>query len=342
MDRSILKANAKKVMSKNHMMCVVVAFLSMLSGAGFSGGNFSINLNTSDPQAFPDNFFGGATSDESLFGFFITAALFIVAMVATIAIGYVLNAFVFNQLRIGGTRYFLKMRKNNPVDINELVQSYKDKTYLNVAKTVITRDVSILLWSFVFVIPGIIKGYEYAAVDYILSVRPDIDRKEALALSSKIMDGHKFDFFVLELSFLGWELLSIFTCMLLSIFYVNPYKMITHIEFFSAVRDEAIANGIITPNDIPDYCEFVPEAPVMTYGAQTEMPISSVNTQPDNTAENTQADTVNVIDAEHTIVNDEIEPFEVTEPTQSIEPVEAKATDTEESPAITEAEDNED
>lgn len=266
MDRSILKDNAKKVMSKNHMMCVAVAFLSLLSGAGVSSSGVSINFNLNSPQTTVDYFF----NEDVLLDSFISIAAFLVIAVVTLAIGFVSNAFVFNQLRIGGIRYFLKLRKNNPVDINEIIQSYKDKTYLNVAKTVLEKEITILLWSFVFVIPGIIKAYEYMAVNYILSVRPDIDRKEALALSTKIMDGHKFDYFVLELSFFGWELLSAFTCMLLSIFYVNPYKMITEIEFFSAVRDEAIAKGIITPNDIPDYCEFVPETPVMNLGTQYE------------------------------------------------------------------------
>ena len=80
------------------------------------------------------------------------------------------------------------------------------------------------------------------------------------------MDGHKLDLFVLQLSFLGWDILNGFTSGILGIFYVSPYQQATYVEFFSDIRLEAMAKGAITPFDIPDYEYFTPEYQNTPYG----------------------------------------------------------------------------
>ena len=70
-----------------------------------------------------------------------------------------------------------------------------------------------------------------------------MDRKRALELSQQMMDGHKMEAFVLELSFFGWFLLSTLTCGLVGIFYVNPYLDATFAEFYVAIRTESIGKG---------------------------------------------------------------------------------------------------
>ncbi len=79
------------------------------------------------------------------------------------------------------------------------------------------------LWSLLFVIPGIIKSYSYAMTPYILVDQPEVDAREALKRSMRMMDGHKWELFVFQLSFIGWALLSSLTCGILYIFYVGPY-----------------------------------------------------------------------------------------------------------------------
>ena len=101
----------------------------------------------------------------------------------------------------------------------------------------------VFLWSLLLVIPGIIKGYEYRMIPYILAENPGIDTKEAFAMSKQMMDGNKWNAFVLDLSFLGWIILSVFTCGILAVFYVNPYIYMTDAELYVALKEITFGNA---------------------------------------------------------------------------------------------------
>ena len=78
-------------------------------------------------------------------------------------------------------------------------------------------------------------------IPYILAENPKIQRKKAFKLSKKMMKGNKWKTFILDLSFLGWELLSIFTFGLLNIFYINPYKVATTVELYELLKKQIIS-----------------------------------------------------------------------------------------------------
>lgn len=78
-------------------------------------------------------------------------------------------------------------------------------------------------------------------IPYILAENPKIQRKKAFKLSKKMMKGNKWKTFILDLSFLGWELLSIFTFGLLNIFYINPYKVATTVELYEVLKKQIIS-----------------------------------------------------------------------------------------------------
>ena len=189
MNRVQLKETAKALLKKNHWLCVGVSFIVMLlGGATTSSPTFSFNFTTSTNTDIPTDIqdipsFAPDMQEESIPLFILLFLVFFgVAMIA----GFAINAFVGSQVKVGSCRFFLKHRKNHPVEIGELFKSYSDKTFINVAKVSIIKNLSIFLWSALCVIPGIIKTYEYAAVDYILSVNPSMDYKRALDLSKRI------------------------------------------------------------------------------------------------------------------------------------------------------------
>lgn len=78
-------------------------------------------------------------------------------------------------------------------------------------------------------------------IPYILAENPKIQRKKAFKLSKEMMKGNKWKTFILDLSFLGWELLSIFTFGLLNIFYINPYKVATTVELYKVLKKQIIS-----------------------------------------------------------------------------------------------------
>lgn len=92
------------------------------------------------------------------------------------------------------------------------------------------------LWSLLLVIPGIIKQFEYLMVSYILADNPDMPAMDALRKSKQMMKGHKWNAFVLSLSFLGWGILSLLTGGILDIFYVRPYMEATYAELYLALK----------------------------------------------------------------------------------------------------------
>ena len=257
MNTKNLKQRGRATMDKKYWFCVAVAFIMMFAGG--SGSPISLNFNFSTGSGSVsggsiEGFLNGFTSNfDSVFIIAIAVVAFLVAA-AAIAV----NILIFSSFRCGGIRFFMKLRKNQPVEIVEVFENLRDKTFLNIAKVTFFKALSILLWSLVFVIPGIIKTYEYWAVDYILAVRPDINKDEALSLSKTIMNGHKLDLFVLELSFIGWNIITSISFAIAGIFFVFPYKQATFVEFFSDVREIAIAEGKITPFDVPDYRDANP------------------------------------------------------------------------------------
>ncbi len=93
------------------------------------------------------------------------------------------------------------------------------------------------LWSLLFVIPGIVKAYSYAMTFYILADHPEMKPKDAITASRIMMDGHKFDLLVLELSFFWWYLLCGITFGLACL-YVVPYVSAARAKFYDTIKDE--------------------------------------------------------------------------------------------------------
>ncbi|MBS7360013.1 MAG: DUF975 family protein, partial [Oscillospiraceae bacterium] len=234
---------------------------------------------------YTNNLKGFTTNAESMFDYINSAVILgacVASLLSFVAL-FLFKIFVEDVLYAGGARFFLKRRKNQPVDLNELISNFKDKTYINMAKINGVKYVSLFLWSLLFIIPGIVKSYEYFAINYILAVRPDISKDEAFRISKSVMRGHKMELFVLHLSFYGWFLLSAFVPFgLLSILYVKPYLTLAEVEFMCAVRQKAIFDGVISPFDFPDYEEYNPPMPNFNSSFNSDVDTQKIDLNPIN------------------------------------------------------------
>lgn len=101
-----------------------------------------------------------------------------------------------------------------------------------------------LIWTCLFFIPGIVKAYAYSQMFFIIAENPEMDVRQAMNISKKITNGHKMDLFVLDLSFIGWAILSAITGGILGL-WVAPYYYMTKVNAFHSLKQQAIENKTI-------------------------------------------------------------------------------------------------
>lgn len=171
-----------------------------------------------------------------------TVAIMLVIVVMAIVVFVVciivipLQVLIFNPLEVGCKRFFVKNLKED-AQAKEICYAF-DNGYKNIIKNIFLRDLFTFLWSLLFLIPGIIKSYEYRMIPYLLGEHPQMERKEVFALSKRMMQGNKWRAFLLDLSFLGWYILDICTLGILGIFYVGPYEAQTGAALYEKLKQQ--------------------------------------------------------------------------------------------------------
>ena len=93
------------------------------------------------------------------------------------------------------------------------------------------------LWTLLFVIPGIVKSYAYSMAYYIKADNPTYTATQAIEESQKIMRGHKFELFILDLSFIGWYIVGIL-CFGIGTLWVSAYHEAARAEFYQTLAYE--------------------------------------------------------------------------------------------------------
>lgn len=254
--RALLKQNAKTAFKRNYWSCVAVcALVLLLTGTFFTGTGFSGRTSAEqqdmnyDPATMQAEMEAMTTMLLELWNQYWMIIICALLVASLIAIG--VSIVFYNVLQIGLNRYFLENREHK-TSVGQLFYGFTNGRYGSNVWVMFLRTFYICAWSLVFYIPGIIKSYSYMLVPYILAENPNLDSKRVIELSRKMMYGHKWEAFVLQLSFIGWMIASMLTPMgILSILYVNPYMQATYAEFYSAVKAKARMNGILQADELP-------------------------------------------------------------------------------------------
>ena len=152
-------------------------------------------------------------------------------------------------MQIGLVKYMINFITDKQNEIEVLFSKFKDWKQATVVY--LHQFINVFLWTLLFIIPGIIKGYAYSLVTYILADNSEISSKEVLKLSEEMMNGHKMQLFTLELSFVGWHLLAILTLGILEIWLI-PYQQTSTAKFLLDVKEsyEKANNNIQQPEVI--------------------------------------------------------------------------------------------
>ncbi len=148
-------------------------------------------------------------------------------------VGSIAVALITPALGVGLCSIYLKLTKGIKPEISELFAHLKKFWYA--FKVSFLAGLFVSLWSLLFLIPGIVKAMAYSMAMYIVADQPEMSAREALKKSENMMQGHKMEFFVLQLSFLGWYLLGAITFGIAYIWAV-PYMSATVANFYNKIK----------------------------------------------------------------------------------------------------------
>ena len=245
--RSLLKTHAKEFIKRNYWKSVLASLVLTLC----MGGGAFVNYRTSFRTSINDiknaghsfrshNILDAAMESFGLSGVDRRMLLGVITVITVlifigVLIGLALRIFLLHPLEVGGLRFYLD-NHNEPASLGSLGFSFDSRRYWKIVKTMLLKEVFLLLWGLLFVIPGLIKSYSYRLVPYIMADDPEMKPNDAILLSRQLMNGNKWRAFVLDLSFILWRFLNLFTFGLLGVLWVNPYVHSTDAELYLAIR----------------------------------------------------------------------------------------------------------
>ncbi|WP_307998722.1 DUF975 family protein [uncultured Gemmiger sp.] len=240
--RQLLKTNARSALSGRYWRGFWVCLLVSLA----SGGAFTIKNNVDTVRNNVDTVRGGydysfmyGMPDETL-------ALILGIALLVFVLSCVWQIFVLGPLNVGLARYFMESRQ--ALAPFGTVMGIFRTPYLNVVKVSFLTELKIALGC-LLVIPGIYWSYCYTLVPFLLAENPYMTTRRAMELSKAIMEGEKWNYFVLMLSFIGWYLLCGVT-MGIGTFFLAPYINATQAEFYAAMRSKAFALGLSNAQEL--------------------------------------------------------------------------------------------
>ena len=210
---------------------LVASILGAVDGAGwdvnigFDTGNLKASLELGGQPVFTT---GGAIDSD--IGAFLAGNV-IYFMIAAIVTGIAL--FVLGSIiGIGYRKYNLNLVDKQEAGFGNLFAYFS--YWKNAFKTKLLKTIYEILWTMLFIIPGIIASYSYAMTDYILAENPELTAKEAIEKSKDMMEGNRWRLFCLEISFIGWEILSLLTLGIGSL-WLTPYMEAAVAAFYREV-----------------------------------------------------------------------------------------------------------
>ena len=228
---SEIKETGRAAFKANYWPCVLVAFLiTLFTGSGAASGRASGNSTGSSSDLV--NAFQSLSQSEQ-----IAAVLAFVGILAgACALGLVVKIFLSNPIRLGGATFFKNNIETGSAPVSTVGTGFRN--YWHNFVVLFLRDLYLILWFLLLIIPGFVKAYSYCMVPYILAENPDMSAREVITRSREMMDGNKWQAFLLDLSFIGWIFLSIVTLGLGLVFWTAPYMESTHAALYLKLKEE--------------------------------------------------------------------------------------------------------
>lgn len=222
-NRLAIKSNAKLLIGRSGAQCITVALVFIgvsllmsfleteLMGYGKMMAEYMTQISRGNMDFVPE-----------LPEISVPAWLLVIALEL---MGVVLSA--------GYMSYCLKLCQGQEAGYKNLLDGFN--IFLKLIAVEFLISLFVFLWSLLLFIPGIIAGYKYRQAVYILLDNPELGPLECIRRSKVMMDGHKMELFVFDLSFLGWSFLVAF--FFPAEIWFRPYSTISYTYYYLALRD---------------------------------------------------------------------------------------------------------
>ena len=232
---------SREALNGKWMIAVLVGLVATLLGGGGSGGP-EVKLNMDGSGANASFEFAGQTIfstggglNSDIGAFLVGSAVYItIAAIAMAVVYFVLGSII----SIGYARFNLDLVDRGTPSFETLFGYFSYWKTTAVAK--LLQSVYILLWSLLFIIPGIIATYSYAMTEFILAEHPNLMASEAIAQSKEMMSGNRWRLFCLHISVSGWDILCAFTLGIGNLL-LRPYKQAAEAAFYREISGTGYA-----------------------------------------------------------------------------------------------------
>ena len=140
---------------------------------------------------------------------------------------------------------YYRAYKGEEIDIKDMFVTFTNgDLWKRSLVTSLLVSVYTVLWTMLFIVPGIIKGYSYSMAIFLIMYDTTITPQEAIKKSMEMTNGYKGDMFVFDLSFLGWALLTSLTFGILGIFWTIPYMSVAKAGIYARLLENQTPNVI--------------------------------------------------------------------------------------------------
>lgn len=244
MNRALLKQDAKDAMkaANPHPVLTTLVFWAIQLAAQIILGIVSSICGFT--TYFSAAISSGMYEDSAFLNYVPSIGAFLIYLVVAIVISLLLGTVQF-----GYYAYSLKVFKHEEAGISELLAYFP--MLLKIFGLSLWMGLFIMLWSCLCYIPGIIAMLRYSQAFYILAEDPNKGIRQCVNESKELMSGHLWEYFVLQLSFILWYLLTGVTCGIASL-YVTPYTEITNAGYYLSLKPEQSYDGGYGSDPQPD------------------------------------------------------------------------------------------
>lgn len=234
------RERARMALQNNWLVAVLTGLVASLLGASTTmldgGGGSSSSSSESveqDMQVLEQN---GVNVTEILTNPIMQAVMaFIGVLLIVLVVWAIVIIVIGGPITLGYAKYNLNLVDGYNPQFSDLFSKFD--CFGQGFCVQFLRNLFIVLWTFLFIIPGLVKTYSYSMAAYIAAENPDMSATDAITASKELMDGNKWRLFCLNLSFIGWSILCIFTLGIGALF-LRPYREAAFAAFYREIVSE--------------------------------------------------------------------------------------------------------